>query len=166
MLEGRNPLVSYLRACQWNHKVLSHTKDGNYVRQHQELSFESFALSQCSNFPTSCPLYRKQIKLLPKMATFGQAVLCTESQSNYCRKIWQHLDKSSSNMEANIWQKTLNKSCQFWQLNIALTWDLLSAYMPVTYHIFISVWALTLKLNPSALSGLISRLMTLTMPTH
>jgi len=24
MLEGRNPLVSYLRACQRNHEVLSH----------------------------------------------------------------------------------------------------------------------------------------------
>ena len=26
MLEGRNPLVSYLRACQRNHKVLIHVK--------------------------------------------------------------------------------------------------------------------------------------------
>ena len=38
--------------------------------------------------------------------------------------------------------------------------------MPIMHHIFISVRALTAKLNPSALAAIISRLVTLTMPTH
>ena len=41
-----------------------------------------------------------------------------------------------------------------------------SICMPTTHHIFISVRALTPKLNPSALAAIISRLVTLTMPTH
>jgi len=54
------------------------------------------------------------------MATFGQAVPYIGSESNYCQK-WQQLDKNSSNMDAKScqkWHKMLNKSCQFWQLNI------------------------------------------------
>ena len=38
--------------------------------------------------------------------------------------------------------------------------------MPTMHHIFISVWALTSKLNPSALAAIMSRLVTLTTPTH
>ena len=41
-----------------------------------------------------------------------------------------------------------------------------SICMPTTHHIFISVQALTPKLNPSALAAIISRLVTLTTPTH
>ena len=42
---------------------------------------------------------------------------------------------------------------------------LFTMHMPVTHHIFISVWALTPNMNPSALSGLINRLVKLTMTT-
>ena len=41
-----------------------------------------------------------------------------------------------------------------------------SICMPTMHHIFISVRALTPKLNPSALAAIISRLVTLTTPTH
>ena len=41
-----------------------------------------------------------------------------------------------------------------------------SICMPTTHHIFISVRALTPKLSPSALAAIISRLVTLTTPTH
>ena len=80
------------------------------------------SIAKIGNIWTSCLLYRKQIKLLPKMtkiwvkllpkmAVFGQAVSYTRSESNYCQK-WQYLDKSSLNMDA--------KSCQKWQKNNCL----------------------------------------------
>ena len=41
-----------------------------------------------------------------------------------------------------------------------------SICMPTPHHIFISVRTLTPKLNPNALAAIISRLITLTTPTH
>ena len=73
---------------------------------------------------------------MPKLAIFGQAVSYTGSESNYCQK-WKKLSQNIAKT-GNIWtklvqvwmqkvpkngKKTLNKSCQFWELNIpGLRW--------------------------------------------